>query len=64
MRSKALDNHVYLAVILAAAVALASTPTRANLYRDLESILLMGTGVQADELAGAIGQHPDLVVPP
>jgi len=64
MRLKAPDSHVYIALILAAAVALASTPTPANLYRDLELIFFMGADAQANELAAAIGEHADLIIPP
>jgi hypothetical protein len=64
MHPRAPDNHVYFALVLAAAVALASTPTPTNLYRDLKSILFMGADAQAYELAGALGEHPELVVPP
>jgi hypothetical protein len=56
-------SHVYVALILAIAAAMLSAEHPDQLYQQARALLLTD-GPQAASVAGAIAEHPEIVVPP
>jgi hypothetical protein len=53
-----------VALGLAAAAAIMSAPGHPDMARQMSAWLQSGMRPEAEAIAGAIGQHPDQVVPP
>ena len=64
MRSNKGGGHVWIALVLAVAAAILSTPRQGSAFEKLSSILLMIAESGVDETAAAIGDEPRPAVSP
>jgi hypothetical protein len=65
MRGKMPTDPTYVALILAAAVALLSVRDRnGGLYPEMQRLLLTDIASKADAIAGAIAENPSAMIPP
>jgi hypothetical protein len=62
MRSQRIGNHVYIALVLAAAAAVLSSPGRGEIFQKAQDLVLTATISEAIGTTGAIGGNPDEVV--
>jgi hypothetical protein len=59
------DGPVYLALVLATAAAMLSEPPPPHdAYLRVQSFLLASVAPEADALAGAISEKPEMIAPP
>jgi hypothetical protein len=65
MRGEMSAGPVYVSLILAAAAALLSNLDRnGGLYPESQRLSLADIAPKADALAGAIAEHPSVMIPP
>ncbi len=58
------DSHVYVALILAAAAAIASAPGMTNFGHLAQGVRLPPVSAESATFASATGEPPDLAAPP
>jgi hypothetical protein len=63
VHSNSWGGHVWIALVLAVAAAMLSDPRRGAAYQEM-NVMLVSIEPTADELAEAIADAPQLVVPP